>query len=96
MSVGSVETPVVYLPPQAISPLSASKQPIALALAVKPDLTEPAGSIISKVTEKAVKAVGAADKAGLNSTQERQHRAPALSDPSTVRVSFVGRVDVYA
>jgi len=96
MSVGGVETAAVYLSPQAITPLSASKEPIALALAVKPDLTEPTGSSASKTAEKAVKAVGAADKAGLNHTQERQQRTPALSDPSTVGVSFAGRVDVYA
>ena len=96
MSVGGVETAAVYLSPQAISPLSASKEPIALALAVKPDLNEPAASTASKAAEKAVKAVGAADKAGLNSTQDRQQRTPALSDPSTVGVSFVGKVDVYA
>ena len=86
MSVGGVETAAVYLSPQAISPLSASKEPIALALAVKPDLTESASATASK----------AADKAGLNNTQERQQRTPALSDPSTVGVSFVGKVDVYA
>jgi hypothetical protein len=98
MSVGGVETAAVYLSPQAITPLSASKEPIALALAVKPDLTETAGSIASKAAEKAVKAVGGADKAGQTglNTQERQQRTPALSDPSTVGVSFAGRVDVYA
>jgi hypothetical protein len=94
MSVGGVETAAVYLSPQAITPLSASKEPIALALAARPDLTAPTESSASKAAEKAVKAVGAADKAGLNNTQEKQ-RTPALSDQSTAGAAFAGRVDVY-
>lgn len=93
MSVGGVETAAVYLSPQAITPLSASKEPIALALAARTDLNEPTESSALKAAEKAVKAVGAADKAGLN-TQEKQ-RTPALSDQSTAGVAFAGRVDVY-
>ncbi len=96
MSVGGVETSAVYLSPQAISPLSASKEPIALALAARPDLTEPAAANASKEADKAVKAVGAADKAGLNNTQEKQQRTSILSTQSTAGVAFAGRVDVYA
>jgi hypothetical protein len=92
MNVGGVETAAVYLSPQAITPLSASKEPIALALAVRPDLTESAGSSASKAAEK-VKPVGGVDKAGLNVSQEK--RAPALPDQSTTGAAATGRVDVY-
>ena len=34
-----VSGPVVYLPPQAIDPLSPSRVPIAMALVASPDLT---------------------------------------------------------
>jgi hypothetical protein len=96
MSVGGVEPPpAVYLSPQAISPLSASKEPIALALAVRPNLTEPSESLAAKATENSVKAVGAADKAGLNNTQDKQQRNSILSEQSTVGVAVTGRVDVY-
>jgi len=93
MNVGGVETAAVYLSPQAITPLSASKEPIALALAARTDLSESDGPGASKAADKAVKAVDAAAKSGLN-TQEK-HRTPALSDQSTAGVAFAGRVDVY-
>ena len=93
MSVGGVETAAVYLSPQAITPLSASKQPIALALAVRPDLAEPSGTNAAKAAEKTVKAVGDLDKA--NDKNQDNQRTPLLTAQSTVGASFVGKVDVY-
>jgi hypothetical protein len=92
MNVGGVETAAVYLSPQAITPLSASKEPIALALAVRPDLTESAGPSASLAAEK-VKAVGAADKSGLNPSPEK--RTSVLADQSAQGAASTGRVDVY-
>jgi len=94
MSVGGVETAAVYLSPQAITPLSASKEPIALALAVRPDLSEPSGSAAAKAADKAVKAVNGVDKAQIQ-TQEKQHRTTVPTVQSTEGVSFAGKVDVY-
>jgi hypothetical protein len=97
MNVGGVETAAVYLSPQAITPLSASKEPIALALAARTDLTESAESnaaSAAKAAQKAIKAVDAADKVGLNGTDEKQ-RTRLLSDHSTAGAANVGRVDVY-
>ena len=94
MSVGGVEAAAVHLSPQAIAPLSASKEPIALALAVRPDLSEPSGSASAKAADKAVKAVNGVDRASVQS-QERQHRTTIASAQSTEGVSFAGKVDVY-
>ena len=94
MSVSGVEPAVVYLSPQAISPLSASKEPIAMALAVRPEPRELVGSILAKDADTLVKAVGAADKAGLNNTQEKQ-RTSVLSNPPAAGVAMAGKVDIY-
>jgi hypothetical protein len=82
MSVGGVESAVVYLSPQAISPLSASHEPIALALAARPDLAEPAGTTASKTASKAQEA-------------HAQHKKPAPHEQPTAGVASNGRVDVY-
>ena len=88
MSVGGVEPAVVYLSPQAISPLSASHEPIALALAARPDLAEPAGTTASKTASKTHEAHAQA-----------QQKKPAVQElqqqPTTAGVASVGRVDVY-
>ena len=89
MSVGGVEpAPAVYLSPQAISPLSASHEPIALALAARPDLAEPAGTSASKNANKTQDA----------HTQAQQHK-PTVQElqqqHTTAGVASVGRVDVY-
>jgi hypothetical protein len=94
MNVGGVETAAVYLSPQALTPLSASKEPIALALAAKPDLTEQAAAGVQNAADKTVKGVDAADKAGV--TTQDKPRTAALPDRSTAGVTFAGRVDVYA
>jgi hypothetical protein len=94
MNVGGMETAAVYLSPQAITPLSPSKEPIALALAARTDLSKSDGAGISKAADKNVNAVDAATKAGLNAHEK--HRTPALSDQSTAGVAFAGKVDVYA
>jgi hypothetical protein len=94
MSVGGVETAAVYLSPQAITPLSASKEPIALALAVRPNLSEPSGASAAQAAEKGVKAVNGVDKANIQS-QEKQQRGVIPTAQSTEGVSFAGTVDVY-
>jgi hypothetical protein len=93
MNVGGVETAAVYLSPQAITPLSASKEPIALALAVKPDLTEPSGSAAAKAADQALKAVNGVGKANLHHQEKQRAAIPAAS--STAGASLVGKVDVY-
>jgi hypothetical protein len=86
MNVGGVEPAAVYLSPQAISPLSASHEPIALALAVRPDLSEPAGSTASKTANKTHEALEHAKKP----------TPPELVQPHpTAGAAAVGRVDVY-
>jgi hypothetical protein len=86
MSVGGVDTAAVYLSPQAITPLSASKEPFALALAARPDLAESTGPTAAKATEK----VTAVDKV------QETRRTSVLSDQATTGAAFAGRVDVYA
>jgi hypothetical protein len=96
MGVGGVETAAVYLSPQAITPLSASKEPIALALAARTDLSELAAAEAAKAaSDKTVKAIGAADKSGLGNTQDKQ-RTVTQPEQSTRGVASAGRVDVYA
>jgi hypothetical protein len=94
MSVGGVETAVVYLSPQAITPLSASKEPIALALAVRPKLEEPSSAAALKAAaDEAVKAVGGVDKS--SGGQLEKQRTSLSSKADTAGVAFAGRVDVY-
>lgn len=84
MNVGGVEPPpVVYLSPQAISPLSASKEPIALALATRPEPADPAANNPSKAAEKAVDKV------------QEVRQAPAVPESTSPRSPFAGGVDVY-
>jgi hypothetical protein len=94
MSVGGVETAAVYLSPQAITPLSASKEPIALALAARPDLSKP--SAATEAADKAVKAINGVDKASAQNTAEKQQRAQIPSAQATQGVALTGKVDVYA
>jgi hypothetical protein len=94
MSVGGVETAVVYLSPQAITPLSASKEPIAMALAVRPKLEEPSGATALKAADQAVKAVGGVDKSG-GGHLEKQDTSRLSSRSDTVGAANAGRVDVY-
>lgn len=87
MSVGGVEAPpVVYLSPQAISPLSASKEPIALALAVRP---EPA----DKAANNATNAVKTPDQV-VDKTAQIKRTAPVIAGNSSSGVQ-AGHVDVY-
>lgn len=96
MSVSGVEPAAVYLSPQAISPLSASKEPIALALAVRPNLSAPDGAGASKATDSAVKAVDAAGKAGRTGTRAQDERQSMnIAIQSVAGVAAAGRVDVY-
>jgi hypothetical protein len=91
MSVSGVsgleQPPVVYLSPQAISPLSASKEPIALALAARPQpdpVDKAAVTNASKtLTDKAVEKV------------QGSRRTPAIPDSTTGGQSFAGKVDFY-
>lgn len=85
MNVGGVEAPpVVYLSPQAISPLSASKQPIALAIPVLPTPEE--SSDAAKAGEK--NANRAIDKI-------QEPKAPTLVAASATGSAYHGRVDLY-
>jgi hypothetical protein len=95
MSVGGVETPVVYFPPQAITPLSASKEPIVLALAARPRLDEPSGATALKAAaDQAVKAVGGVDKTSAGAL-EKQGRSLLSSQSETAGAAAAAHVDVY-
>jgi hypothetical protein len=94
MSVGGVETAVVYLSPQAITPLSASKEPIALALAVRPKPEEHStAAALKAAADEAVKAVGGVDKSSGGHLEKQ--RSALSSKTDTAGVAFAGRVDVY-
>jgi hypothetical protein len=86
--------PAVYLSPQAISPLSASTTPIALALSQRVDLADPVGTTSSKLSNKDQQA-----KSLLNHRDDGQgtRRLTGTDDKSQKSRAIVldGKVDVY-
>ena len=88
MNVGGVEAPpAVYLSPQAISPLSASKQPIALSITVPPPAPDE--------SQRADAAKAGEKNASRTIDKIQEPKAPALVAASAAGSAYHGRVDLY-
>jgi hypothetical protein len=86
--------PAVYLSPQAISPLSASTTPIALALNQPVDLADPAGTTSSKLSKQDQQTQS------LLSQKQDGPNAKRITGPddkarNTQALVLDGKVDVY-